>query len=729
MTPAEAYHVLQLEPGAGREQIERQHAEQKQILREKRAKAQAPGLKAHIQQGLSRLDTAREVLIHREDVASGLARSRRGGSADSRASLAARRVRSVTAADVDAAVDRLPRRLSRQAEGLACALLALLAGAGAGAILVLVSIGSADHRALWVGGGGLVGLVPGTLWWRATVVRLRREEWVKVREALAQGEERPVAGRRPVRRLALVLLFLLAGGVSYRRWTPAAWPSSGEQALARVGRVREEALAADEGAGGNGSVAEDRAPGDAPVPIVREAPGRAAETTGKEPTAGDPAATLPSSPRRSALPAGAIASKSPVAPASLAPSLGETAVSPGKGPPTGMPAAAGTASTEIPDPAAEDRAPTEKTKRERAESPSAERADSLSPGHVAGPIPASARLARVPDRDRARGSQEGARGNSPETHAEGGGRAEPLAAGGGVPMGSARRGEGAPAESRAGQARAFHARAVKLQEAKRPGLALFALDQARAAGRADDTLAANLRQEFTDARAVTVWQAPPHARAADGSDPPQDSATVAAALDEALRDSLVPVLPAVLTLERAEGALGSAPRQPLLRLRVETGAKTHGENTAAEWDVEGSNAPQPTGQRRRTLRAQVVLISRELAAGEAVLLEITASQLRGPEARSTAEEEAASWAALQAELRGQLQQRRLELLTKLAEATLSVMQAQRGAAEDDAQEMRGDLEWGWFAVWTEAGLPLPQHEAERAARQALALPEAADVGP
>lgn len=723
MTPAEAYHVLQLEPGAGREQIERHHAEQKQILREKRAKAHAPGLKAHIQQGLSRLDTAREVLIHREDVASGLARSRREGSANSLASPAAREVRSVTAADVDAAVDRLPRRLNRHAEGLVYALLALLAGAAVGAILVLFSVGSADRRALWVGGGGLVGLVPGILWWRATVGRLRRDEWVKVREALARGEERPVAWRRPVRRLALALLLLLAGGVGYRRWTPAAWPNSGEPALARVGRLREEAPAADDDAGGSGG--DDRGAGTAPVSLTREAPVGAVGTDGKQPVEHGPAETPSSAPRRSAMPAGTVLGESQAAQASSAGTWAEGAGA------AEMRAATGAAAPEIPGRAEEGRASAEKAKREIGDSAPEERVDTLSRETAPGRTPTSALLARLPYGDRAPANRESGPTFSSDRPLAGGGRSMPPAAVAGVHAEAAHGGGAESEKSRASQGRTFHARAVGLREAKRPGLALFALEQARVAGRADTALAASLRQEFTDAQALTVWQAPPRAQGAEGSDPPREAANLAAVatnLNEALRDSLVPVLPALVTLERAEGAFVPAPQQPRLLLRVEAGITTDGEDSGEESDAEGSRAVRSAGTQARTLQAQVVLVSRELAGGEALLMEVTASRSGGPKTRSTTEEEAAIWAAMQAEIRGQLQGRRREVLTKLAAATLSVVRAQRGAAEGNAEETQGELEWGWFAVWTEAGLSLPQHEAERAARRALALPEAVAVG-
>lgn len=297
---------------------------------------------------------------------------------------------------------------------------------------------------------------------------------------------------------------------------------------------------------------------------------------------------------------------------------------------------------------------------------------------------------------------------------------------------AAQGGAGESEKSRAGQGRAFHARAVGLREAKRPGLALFALEQARAAGRADPALAASLRQEFSAAQALTVWQTPPRVQGAEGSDPLPDAANLAAVatiLDEVLTDSLVPVLPALVTLERAEGAFVPAPPPLRLLLRVEAGTTTDGEDSAGESDAEGNRAARSAGTRTRTLLAQVVLVSRELAGGEALLMDLTASRSGGLETMTTVEEEAAIWAAMQGEIRAQLQGRRRELLTKLAAATLSVVQARRGAAEGNAEETQGELEWGWFAVWTEAGLALPQYEAERSARRALALPEAVAVAP
>lgn len=722
MTPAEAYHVLQLEPGAGREQIEQHHAEQKQILREKRARAQAPGLKAHIQQGLARVDTAREVLLHRLDLSSGAARSRRGGGQDSPAGPAARGGRSVTAADVDAVVDRLPRRLSRHTEGLARALLAGLAGAGTGAALISLSVVSADNRAMVVEGCSLVGLIPGLLWWRATVGRMRRDEWVKVREALTRGETRPVAWQRSALRLALALLLLLAAGVGYRRWTPA-FPPASEELVAGPGRDDADRAGVSE----PGPVAAAREPRTA----TPGAPGREDSGLANAGSEGGEARMRPE----------ILASRAPPKPSAA--ETGEPGPEPTfASPPSSAPAGANAAETTpqgvaAAPPALGPRLPEKSASGEKAQVP--EDRPARVPG-TTGMSPAAALAAAGGSGARA----DPASASLPSS-------APPRAGGGSDPEGPAWRrsaavaraeaaqaSEGDTAATRAGLARAYHAWAAELRAAKQSGLALYALDRAAAAGGADAALAATLRREFTAAHALVVEQSPPRVRIAPESGWPGATAEAeawGAALDRSLQDSLDSALPPLVVLAPTERETGRDPSRPRLVLCVEAAATEEPGTTVASEDplldvVSASSSP---GTRRLTLSAAVVLTRGDRVEDEEdeVLVKVTTTRSLGS-ARAdelTETERDALRAALAEELQVRLRARRFELLTNLADATLALAQGRRAALSGEEPEAPGNLEWGWFAIWTEAGLPLPQHEAERAARLALALPEAVATGP
>lgn len=730
MTPAEAYHVLQLEPGAGREQIEQSYAEQTQVFKEKRAKAPSPGHKAHFQQGLARLTAARDVLIQREDVAAGAVRRRRGAAAGRAAGSAEAEARVVTAAEVDAATDRLPRRLNRHMDGAFFALLATLAGGLAGALAFGLFAEDAGRRALFVGSGLGVGLVPGIFWWRATVQRVRRAEWIRVREALERGETLTVAWRRQALRLAAVLLLFLGFGVGYRQWS--RWPT-----------LRPEEDAGMPTAGGGEPLAARRDSGapartkDAPVTSPSSDRSLRAASPAREPARPDDT-RVDREQMRDQETASAFRPRAE-APTAIRPE------DPGS-PPITLPARQTNPSArEANQVAARESA---KAEERPARAPTAgataspkpvtdEAASSSAPGLAGATSVAAQRDARMaaggsPARDQATASAPGRPRRA----------AQALTVPPDVAQAEAARASGGnPAAIQARLAKAYRAWAEGLREAGQPGLALFALDQAKAAGLADEEdLAATLRKEFTQTNALTVWLTPPELGAAKTEAVPAEETleAVATELDHALHETLAPALPAVVALRPADAKTAeTAARGPRLVLRVEVPATENAPPASAETPRDGTpgEASASTEPLPRRLRASVVWVNgaeaetEGSAEGIATVLLSVHAELRadsGARAPSHAEETDA-WAAASSELRARLRAGMPELCARLAEAALVVMQWRRAAAAGDAGELPGDLEWGWFAVWAEAGLVLPQGDAELAARRALALPEAQPV--
>ncbi len=728
MTPAEAYHVLQLEPGAGREQIEQSYAEQTRVFKEKRAKAPSPGHKAHFQQGLARLTAAHDVLIQREDAAAGAARRRQGAAAGRTAGPAEAEARVVTAAEVDAAADRLPRRLNRHMDGGFFALLATLAGGLAGALTFGLFAEDAGRRALFVGSGLGVGLVPGIFWWRATVQRLRRAEWIRLREALERGETLTVAWRRQALRLATVLLLFLGFSVGYRQWS--RWPT-----------LRPEEDAGMPTAGGGEPLAARR---DSGVParindgaVVSPSPDRSprAASPAREPAR--PADTRVDHERpRDQETASAFRPKAE-APTAIRP---EDPGSPSIPPPARQ--------TNPPAREANQVAAREsvKTDERPARAPTAGATASPTPvtdeavaGLVGEPSAAAQRDARMagggsPARDQATATAS-APGRPRRV-------AQILAVPPDVAQAEAARASGGnPAAIRARLAKAYRAWAKRLREAGQPGLALFALDQAKAAGLADEEdLAATLRKEFTQTHALTVWLTPPQLGAVEteAALAAETLEAVATELDHALHETLAPALPAVVALRAADArTVEVAARGPRLVLRVEAPVAENAPPASAETPRDGTpgEASASTEPLPRRLRASVVWVNGVEAQTEgnteenaAVLLSVHAELRADPGARAPSQaEEADAWAAAGSELRARLRAGMPELVARLAEAALAVMQARRAAAAGDAGELPGDLAWGWFSVWAEAGLVLPQGDAELAARRALALPEAQPV--
>lgn len=710
MTPAEAYHVLQLEPGASRDQIEQQYAEQQRVLREKRAKSPAPGLKAHYQQSLAKLTAARDLLVGRDEAARGLQR-RRAEAGEPRAAGAGREAggnssvgRKLTPADVDAEIDRLPRRLDRHLEG---AFRALAVASGA----AIVGIGPVW---LWVGrdelvartglqigllvGWLLLGVGPAVAWWRLVVRRQRQEHWGPLREAMERREAYPIRWRRHGPKAVILLLLLLAIPFGLRRGSGGVIIEENVVRAAEAGALRaadgeasdppgqprlEETRSEAAELASDASVADlgrddwaEKVPAAAgnqlplaqpPDPVVVPA----ALTGTPEPIRGPAAAVSPGDLNRENL-----AGKSPsTRPLDIPPSDGTAPPAD----PTSPRADSGKTAVSAVD---RDRAP------KRGE-PVGTQVKESDPTGAAAPGSTGPMVASRASEERAGRVASSALPRRPE-----------------IAQAERARSRGAEAShARSELAAAYGTWAQALREANAPGLALYALHRAAAEGRSAPAQAAELRREFSARNQLTLTWARGDSAGVGSSAEASPTAEIRTAVQAAVETVLASAPPGLLTVAvtgAGPAAVGSADAVP----PGEASPRAPG----------AARDPQlrlTLTERAEALVADVAWVNSERS-GEAVpLLQLTLPRGNAGDLVEWVEREMAG--------------RREALLERLAELAWATIAERRRRARGESVEDEADLAWGWFAVWKEAGLAVPQAQAEQTARRALALPEALAV--